>query len=238
MGYTDNPIVVPSKKITPPQTSAGFAISFNLCIRNYHHNYGKWRHIVHKGTPPTPNKSWNYVTWENLIIDVPRQFIGIWIAPYNNNMRIAISTIYMSKVAQNYYDHANVLICDGEGCFLSDVDKTAMEKESTILSIAPQKIIKNMEFIDHDITSVPINRVANYTVNVMANTIELYQDAKLVKTAVLQGTPEFNSENMYVLQPTTIDGFVSNLIYYPGYLNIDDVNNINNLPKQIEKLNI
>ena len=38
MGYTDNPMVVPSKKITPPQTSAGFAISFNLCIRNYHHN--------------------------------------------------------------------------------------------------------------------------------------------------------------------------------------------------------
>ena len=82
-----------------------------------------------------------------------------------------------------------------------------------------------MEFIDHDITGVPINRVANYTVNVVANTIELYQDGKLVKSAVLEGTPEFNGENMYVMQPSSINGFVSNVIYYPTYLSMDDINN-------------
>ena len=232
LGFTDNPYTIASKKIAQPQTSSGFALSFNLCIRDYHHNYGKWKHIMHKGTPPNPSSAWNYVSWENLIMDIPRQFIGIWVAPYNNNMRIAVSTIYMSKVAQNYYDHANVQICDDGGCYISDVNKTAQENSNTILSIAPQKIVKNMEFIDHDITGVPINRVANYTVNVVANTIELYQDGKLVKSAVLEGTPEFNGENMYVLQPTTINGFVSNIIYYPANVGIEDITNIMKLPHQ------
>jgi hypothetical protein len=236
LGFADSAITVPSKKIQQPQPTNGFTLNFNLCIRDYHHNYGKWRHILHKGTPPSPNNAWNYISWENLVMDIPRQFIGIWIAPYNNNMRIAISTIYMSKVAQNYYDHAHVQICDENGCYVSDINKSAQENASTILSVAPQKLIKNMEFIDHDITSVPLNRVANYTVNVVSNTIELYQDGKLVKSAVLEGTPEFNGENMYVLQPTSINGFVSNIIYYPAYLTLEDITNIQNIPKQSEPI--
>ena len=230
LGYADTPSNIPSNKISQPQMAGSYCLSFNLCIRDYHHNYGKWRHILHKGTTPSPSKPYDYTSWENLVIDNPKQFIGVWLAPFNNNIRIAVSTAYMPHVAQNYYDHANVQICDDTGCYMSDVDKTSKDSANTVLSIAPQKVKKNLEFIDHDITSVPLNRVANYTINVMSNNIELYSDGKLVKSAVLEGTPDFNNEPMYIMQPTSINGYISNIIYYPAYCTLDDIAAIQSIP--------
>ena len=231
LGYADTAISIPSKKFPQPQIAGSYCLSFNLCIRDYHHNYGRWRHIMHKGTPPSQSKAYDYISWENLVIGNPKQFIGVWLAPFNNNIRIAVSTLVVPHTARNYYDHANVQICDDTGCYISDVDKTSREASSTILSIAPQKIIKNIEFIDHDITNVPLNRIANYTINVLANNIELYQDGKLVKSAVLEGTPEFNSENMYVMYPTSINGYISNVIYYPAFLPMEDITAIQEVPR-------
>ena len=228
LGWTDGPTIIPTNKITPPYIAGSYCISFNLCIRDYHHNYGHWRHILHKGTPPSQSNAYNYNTWERLVRDIPKQFIGIWLAPFNNNIRIAISTIVIPQTAKNYYEHANVQFCDINGCYISDVDK--ISNADTVLSAAPQKIIKNIEFIEHDISSVPLNRVANYIVNVFSKNIELYQDGKLVKTAVLEGLPEFNSENMFVMQPNSINGYISNIIYYPAYLTLVDISKIQNIP--------
>jgi hypothetical protein len=141
----------------------------------------------------------------------------------------------MPHVAQNYYDHANVQICDDIGCYMSDVDKTSKDSANTVLSIAPQKVKKNLEFIDHDITSVPLNRVANYTINVMSNNIELYCDGKLVKSAVLEGIADFNNEPMYLMQPTSINGYITNIIYYPAYCTLDDIAAIQSIPKETTK---
>lgn len=230
LGYADTPSIITPSKIPQPKIVGSYCLSFNLCIRDYHHNYGKWRHILHKGTSPLQSKPYHYTSWENLIIDNPKQFIGVWLAPFNNNIRIAVSTVYMPGVAKNYYDHANIQVCDENGCYTTDVDKTSKEYNNTVLSIAPQKIRKNMEFIDHDITNVPLNRVANYTINVMSNNIELYCDGKLVKSAVLEGIPEFNNDPMYILQPTSINGYMTNIIYYPAYCTLDDIAAIKSIP--------
>ena len=228
LGWTDGPEIIPAKNITQPHIAGSFCLSFNLCIRDYHHNYGHWRHILHKGTPPSQSNAYDYNTWERLVRDIPKQFIGIWLAPFNNNIRIAISTVVISQTAKNYYDHANVQICNFDSCYISDVDK--ISNADTVLSAVPQKIIKNIEFIEHDISSVPLNREANYIINVFSNNIELYQDGKLVKTAVLEGAPEFNSENMFVMQPNSINGYISNVIYYPAYLTLVDISKIQNIP--------
>lgn len=235
LGYTDIPATITANKITQPHVIGNFSFSFNLCIRDYHHNYGKWRHILHKGTDNSSlmqNNAYNYSSWEKLIIDIPKQFIGVWIAPFNNNMRIALSTIYMTKKAQNYYEHANIQICNENlnECHISDKDKNT-NNSTTNLSMAPQQIIKNIEFIDQDITNIPINRISNYIINIIANTIELYQDGKLIKSAVIEGTAEYNNDNMYVMQQNSINGFVSNVIYYPAYLTLDDIKLIHDIPR-------
>jgi hypothetical protein len=227
LGYENQPTILPAIKITRPYNNVSYAFSFNLCIRDYHHNYGKWKHIFHKGTPPSSNQPLDFNSWETLILNFNNQFIGVWLAPYNNNMRIAISTIYISKTASNYYEHANVQLCNNNECYISDVNKIN-NKNNTILSVAPQQIIKNIEFIDHDITNVPINKEYNYIINIINNNIEFYQEGKLVKSALLQGIPEYNNDNLFVLQPHSINGYIRNLAYYPSNLSLDDISKINN----------
>lgn len=230
LGYSNEKTIIPSNKITRPYSNGSYSFSFNLCIKDYHHNYGKWRHILHKGTPLPSSEKLNFNSWETLVLNFKDQFIGVWLAPYNNNLRIAISTIYITKNASNYFEHANIQICNSGDCFISDVNKNTSQ-ENTLLSIAPQNIIKNIEFIDHDITKIPINIESTFVINVFANNIEFYQDGKLVKSALLEGTPEFNNDNLYVMHPYSIDGFIRNLAYYPTYLTLNDISEIQKIPK-------
>lgn len=76
----------------PPFVSR-FNYSFFLYINDFYEGQGVWRNILCKGTAwPTEGESINTPYWEELCQIVPDQCIGVWLAPFNNNLRISITT--------------------------------------------------------------------------------------------------------------------------------------------------
>ena len=80
--------------------------------------------------------------------------------------------------------------------------------------------------MDQDLTNIPINRKTHITINIFQKNIEIYINGKLIKTSQLQGVTEFNNQSLYVMYPVTFNGEISNLMYYPNYLNSNQINEI------------
>lgn len=78
----------------PPFVSR-FNYSFFLYINDFYEGQGAWRNILCKGTPwPTEGKTIDTPYWEELCQIIPDQCIGVWLAPFNNNLRISVTTQY------------------------------------------------------------------------------------------------------------------------------------------------
>ena len=66
-----------------------FNYSFYIYISDYYTNHGKWRHVFHKGTEITEIDTHE---WEKVMTMCPDQGVGVWLAPFNNNLRVCITT--------------------------------------------------------------------------------------------------------------------------------------------------
>jgi hypothetical protein len=233
VGYTNTFRMIAKEKIFKPFTIGNFAYSFNVIIKDFYKNYGYWRHIFHKGTAIEPGKTLAYQSWENLISEIPNQSIGVWMAPFTNNLRIAITTNTVGNLPSYKYKDAYVQVCDDNDCYITDLpsgkwaDRKVIRDESTI-AYKP-KIDKFIEFIDHDLQNIPINTKLNITINVMNKTVEIYFNGKIVKVTQLEGTPALDTNNLYVFNEYTINGEISNLLYYPDALKLQNIKDIINL---------
>jgi hypothetical protein len=92
LGYTKTSKTISGINLSNPYEIGHFSYSFNLTIYDFYKNYGSWRHVFHKGTHINVGNFINYQSWENLILDFPLQSIGVWLAPFTNNLRIAVTT--------------------------------------------------------------------------------------------------------------------------------------------------
>lgn len=88
LDYTNNAISVSKYRIPPPRFMNSFCYSFWINITDwYTNNYGYWKHVFHKGTHMEHSRK-SFKTWDEIEKNIPDQMIGVWLAPYNNNMRI------------------------------------------------------------------------------------------------------------------------------------------------------
>ena len=236
VGYTNTKKNINGETIQNPYQVGFFAYSFNITIFDFHAHYGSWRHIFHKGTPITDGTIVNYQSWENLIKDFPQQSIGVWLAPFTNNIRIAVTTTSLANTNNGSYAQAFIEECDSitGDCYITDMpngkwfDKKKRGDDST----ANQQLNTYVEFFDYDLQNFPINKQINITINFLGNIAEVYFDGKIVKVVKLDGTPSINNGSLYVMNDTTFRGEISNLLYYPNFLTITDVNNIVSLSPQ------
>ncbi len=90
-GYVSGYKIINSNQISFPANPYQFNWSMYIYINDFNSNHGSWRHIMHKGTDPG-NNTLDTPNWEDINADYPEQSIGIWMAPYNNNIRISLST--------------------------------------------------------------------------------------------------------------------------------------------------
>jgi hypothetical protein len=90
VSFTDMEYTVKNSAITQPYVVGQFTYATWLNISEWYDNFEYWKHIAHKGTAPAG--SYNYRIWSDVIADVPDQCIGLWLAPFTNNLRIAITT--------------------------------------------------------------------------------------------------------------------------------------------------
>lgn len=232
VGFTNNYRVIQATKMSNPFMLGHFAYSFNLTIKDFFKNYGYWRHIFHKGTAIDQGQVMQYQSWENLVRDIPKQMIGVWVAPFTNNLRVAITTTSIANIARGRYSDAFIQKCDSDGhCYVSDLPsgKWADTSSAGDGSIAKTRLDTYIEYVDSDLQNIPINTKINITVNVIGRIVEIYINGKIVKITELEGLPQFDKTNLYVMQDSTINGEIGNLLYYPDSLKIKDINTIMDL---------
>jgi hypothetical protein len=229
VGYTNTPRRVSGEKISNPYMLGNFCYSFNLTIYDFYQNYGYWRHIFHKGTDIGANTQLTYQSWENLIKDIPNKVIGVWLAPFSNNLRIAISTTSLSNRSYGSYSDAFIEKCDENGdCFITDITsgKWADNLRAGDGSNPKTKLDSYVEYFDQDLQNIPINTQVNIIINFRNTNVEVYFNGKIVKITQLDGTPNSDKTNLFVLNDKTVKCDISNLLYYPDAVKIGEVKEI------------
>ena len=230
VGYTKSFRVLDGAKIMNQYMLGNFCWSFNITIYDFYKNYGSWRHIFHKGTPITTGQILSYQSWENLVQDFPNQQIGVWLAPFTNNLRIAITTTSLANRTYGSYPDAFVEKCDSVSgnCFITDMPSGKWTDTSRAGdgSIPKIKVSTNLEYLDQDLQNIPINTELNITVNVYNTVVEIYFNGKIVKVSQLGGTPVSDKKNLYVLNEKTTNCEISNLLFYPDVVKKADIANI------------
>jgi hypothetical protein len=230
IGYTKNKKNIQGNTIQNPYKLGYFAYSLNITIYDFHAHYGSWRHIFHKGTPISDGTIVNYQSWESLVKDFPQQSIGVWLAPFTNNIRIAVTTTSLGNTNTGSYSQAFIQECDSitNDCYITDMPdgKWVDKKRMGDNSISNQTLNTFVEFFDYDLQNIPINTQLNIIINFLGNIAEVYFNGKIVKVVKLDGIPSINKSNLYVMNDITFGGEISNLLFYPDSLKLEDVNNI------------
>lgn len=229
LGYVSSYKVITADKISFPSNPYEFSWSMFIYVNDFYANHGSWRHILHKGTEPDARQL-ETQNWEDILSEYPDQSIGLWMAPFNNNIRIAITTLttnyadgssrtsdYPHAMAQAYDGSGNVFLSDKPNNPLRDPTKTKNKRQVSSYN-------KNVEFID--IPHFPNKVLTHLTVNVINDVVEIYRNGLLTKSYTLAGRPEFNKGNLYIMKPKTLDGSLHNLTYTPGYLNLASIRDI------------
>ena len=237
VGYTKTMTLIDSKKIQNPYQLGNFCYSFNLTIYDFFKNYGSWRHIFHKGSPITAGQSLNYQSWENLLVDFPSQSIGVWLAPFTNNLRVAVTTTSLANTSYGSYSDAFVEKCDNltQNCYITDMPSGKWADTSRSGDGSNPKPILNtyVEFFDHDLQNIPVNTQINITLNFRGKNVETLFDGKIVKVSSLDGMPDSNNSSLYVMNDKTVGGEITNLLYYPDALLLGDIQSIIELKPQV-----
>ena len=227
MSYTSKPKYVSNNVLMPPNIMGDFCYSFYVTIFDFYENFGSWRHVFHKGSsmiePEGSGYQLDYQNWENVVTDYPEQSIGVWLAPFTNNLRIAYTTISNQNVKVGSHLHAFIQKCNDltNDCYITD---SVTGKHTNVNMIGdgsdvPPKLTKKVEYIDQDIQNIPINKPVHISLNFRVSNVELYIDGNLKKIVNLDGTPDFNDGDLYVMYPKSFNGQVSKLTYIPQSVN-------------------
>jgi len=97
---TDKPIVglanglmtIKETEFARPPFVSRFNFSLFLYINDFYEGHGKWRNILCKGTSWPAGEPLDTPYWESVSAERPEQCLGIWLAPFNNNLRICVTT--------------------------------------------------------------------------------------------------------------------------------------------------
>ena len=227
VGFTKSAKIIQPKDIPRPELPHQFTYSFYLYLHDFYENQGVWRHIFHKGNDTT---KMNTPNWEDISKEIPDQSVGVWLAPFHNNIRIAITTLQNLNKDTSVYQHANkqeyldILQTQSKSnIFITDLPNgSKQDKNRATLRTNDKRpdYQKNLEYID--ITNIPVKKLIHITISIHELVMEVYLNSKLHSIVELQGYPEFNSGKMSLLHPTSSNmdildlKFVSGSLKYPA----------------------
>lgn len=231
--YAADPYTVKSKDIPSPSMVGQFSYSFWLNIYDWYLNFEYWKHIAHKGSEIV-GTSVNCREWSEIVSLLPDQCPGFWLAPFTNNLRIAVTTEVVTPVNENpAFKDANVVICDKNTgkCILSDQLFNLNQSPDSVDNTALPIISKNIEYTD--IENIPINKLYHVALTFNANIMEIYINGGLFKVVRLKGTPIFNRGNMYIKFDKSFNGAVYQMAYIPLYTKLTDIKQLYNAKPKI-----
>jgi hypothetical protein len=192
---------VPAEIIPYPPFPNRFSISFWIEINDFYHNFGYWRNVFHRGQ--AHDQKMRYKTWEQVIKDLPLQTPGLWMTPYQNNLRIVYTTEQTLKggfTKERPSEHA----------------QTPEEKQflvaDEVRSNLPDQQVRYMEY--SDLGEIPVGKSVFLCLIFHDKSIEYYLDGKLRKTFIMDGSPVIPSGELFIKQIESYDGYLDDLKYH------------------------
>lgn len=198
-GISNNNYVIESYKLPPSPFLNKCLFSMWLYIKDWQYNYKYWKHILHKGTSPQTRE---YIQeWSAIDSLMQSQYIGLWLHPFENKMRVAITT--QNQTTPNCYN-----------------DETSTEEICKNLNITNTKL----EY--YDIADIPIRKLIHVAISLYDNYLEIYINAKLHTTYKLGGIPQYNNGNLYIKNNISFSGDIYNFTYMTQSPTIDDIDSL------------
>jgi hypothetical protein len=222
-------VVIDTSKIPIPPLLDQFSFSFWITIYDWYSNYSYWRHIFHKGTAFDQEtnrkiKTLKIRNWEQIVEDLPNQCVGVWLTPFQNNIRIAVTTKAPGFIPQ-VYDEANVEKCGIDESGLNDCWITDLTDDPKFKQVP--KVIKSVMKVEYvDIQDMETGVPTNIAVNIKGNIIEVYVNGKYKVSQILAGTPVWNEGDMYIHNPVSYKGILEDFRSFPGIVNQTNINDI------------
>jgi hypothetical protein len=209
----DREITVPSGMIPYPPFPNRFSISFWMKINDIHYNFGYWRNVFHRGEGH--EQKMKYRDWENVIKDLPLQTPGLWLSPYQNNLRL----VYTTEQTLN-------------GGFTKERPSTHPQKpeDKQFVNIdnnrmnLPDHYVKYMEFTD--LGEIPVGKDTFLCFIFHDKIIEYYLDGKLRKTFIMEGNPVIPSGELFIKQIESYNGYLNDLKYHTEALTLHQIEHI------------
>jgi hypothetical protein len=196
-----------------------FSVSFWFQIDNWYTNYAVWRNIFHHGSQPEENM--HLTTWGDVITKIPKQRLGLWLAPYTNNIRCVVGTKIPFDLSSST-EHPGNQLCKGKNCYIK-----AHHTDT--------KTYYDLEF--KDIINVDIGIPNMITIVIYDKSFNIYLNGKLVHNINLDGEPLPLNNDCFIKSPKSFDGHFMNFRYWDTSLTsgnvqqlyTDELKNINNL---------
>ena len=231
-----------------------YSYSFWMKINDLEYNYGKPKHVFHKG--PRSAETMNP---------------GIYIHPTDNSLMIKVDNIgrftnvnktRTGKTCQNWtsntpqknayidfdkFPEANLgdhNYCrnpnndsNGSWCYTLDSDVTAdycMDKDggnldySVAPTLKPNDHVLNEEYVDTDsiiLKDIPLQRWNHFTVVLHRNTVDIFMNGKLAKSKQFSNPIISNGDPVHMFDNGGFDGELSKLRFYPKDLSPYEINN-------------
>lgn len=212
---TKVPSALPGCDIVYPLDGFNYSVCFYIYIDNYYENYSYWRHLFHKGTPPSKTESINF-EYENMIFDgwcdlvniFTDQSPGVWLHPNLNNLRFALNT---DKEDENITYNKDAI----HDNINTDQTKAVIYNDCT-----------NIEYCD--IENISIDTPTHITFVVNGKNIYVYKNAILQKVCALMGRPKFNNGAMYFNYQRSTNGYLKKFKYIPYKIDEKEVKRIYN----------
>ena len=248
---------ISASKLPFPYELYNFNFSFHINILDwYNSTHGYWKCVFLKGPVDRLDNKFNKIqathSWEDIISQLPEQCIGVWLAPFNNNIRICITTEATHNNNKTYVEPSQQ-ICANNLCIststlsrdeletnpkykdhleqLKDLE-TKFENKSSFntptttnkLLITENKETNKKTYMEfYDILNVPMNKLFFLSVNVNQNIMEIYMDGKLNYIINLEGKPKYNKYDLNVKNEPTYNGSIHNLSFVPYHIQYRDI---------------
>lgn len=252
-GLISNKTVLAENKVPLPVVPSSFNYSFYIYITDYYTNHGKWRHVFHKGTEITEIDTHE---WEKVMTICPDQGVGVWLAPFNNNLRVCITTRtnnlkndfkphihpFEEKYEDSEYDSEKDCLRKKENIYISDKPYNPQGDKKIFTNLKKNaaknnELVyeKNMEFID--VFNVPVKKVTHISINLLNTNLEIFIDGKLIKSSTLQGEPLGNEGHFYAKHNKSFEGSIMDVKFSPTSIDLNEIRklikNQNFLSKQM-----
>ena len=232
-----NKYVIDGDFIDLPKDGFDYSMSFWLYIKDYYEEYTYWRHILHKGPPPTSDLI-EHKSWDTLTQEFKEQSPGIWLHPNKNNIRLAFTTeIYKDYCNSNFLENTciNKEYCMWDGLSCNLKNPHAFTNDEVVDYENTEKTL--VEYVD--LENIPVKSMVFISFSFEQKNLNIYMNGKLFKTKKFLGVPIFNKEKMYFNLKNTFNGSIYKFRYVPLSLTSDDlltyyndIPNVKHFPKK------